>query len=73
MIINVPDETFKYWKENRGGIAPIAAFIDGVEIPDGHRICDLDETLVCLEEVADCDDKRYALWLLEWAMNKRSI
>lgn len=32
-----------------------------------------DEVKECLNEVVDCKEKEYALYLLEWAVNKRSF
>ena len=37
------------------------------------KVIDYEETMKCLDEVADCEDKQYAKWLLEWAADKRTF
>lgn len=37
------------------------------------KVFNTDEVKKCLEDVVDGEDKQYALWLLEWAIEKRSI
>ena len=37
------------------------------------KVIDYEETMKCLDEVADCEDKQYAKWLLEWAADKRAF
>lgn len=37
------------------------------------KVIDYKETMKCLEEVEDCEDKTYAKSLLEWAINKRTF
>ncbi len=45
-----------------------------VEVPKPHgRLADCDAVKECIDEVADCDDKTYALCLLDWAVSKRTV
>lgn len=45
-----------------------------VEVPTPHgRLCDADAVRECLEEVKDCQDKEWALMLLDWAVSKRTV
>lgn len=37
------------------------------------KVIDYKETLKCLNEVENCEDKTYAKSLLEWAINKRTF
>ena len=47
---------------------------EAVEVPTPHgRLADCDAVKECLHEVTDCDDKIYALGLLEWAVAKRTV
>lgn len=36
-------------------------------------VIDYEETMKCLDEVEDSEDKTYAKSLLEWAINKRTF
>ena len=43
-----------------------------VELPKKHgRLFDTDEVVKCLEELPDCNEKAWAIGLLEWAIAKR--
>lgn len=43
-----------------------------VEMPEKHgRLFDTDEVVKCLEELPDCNEKAWAIGLLEWAIAKR--
>jgi len=37
------------------------------------KVIDYEETMKCLDEVADSEEKTYAKWLLEWAIEKRTF
>ena len=37
------------------------------------EVIDYDAAMGVLEEVADCPDKTFAIWLLDWAASKRSF
>lgn len=37
------------------------------------KVIEYEETMKCLDEVEDCEDKTYAKSLLEWAINKRTF
>ena len=37
------------------------------------KVIDYEETMKCLDEVEDSEDKTYAKSLLEWAINKRTF
>ena len=37
------------------------------------KVIDYKETMKCLNEVADGEEKTCAKWLLEWAINKRTF
>ena len=45
-----------------------------IEVPTPHgRLADCDAVKECIDEVADCNDKTYALCLLDWAVSKRIV
>lgn len=45
-----------------------------VEVPTPHgRLADCDAVKERIDEIADCDDKTYALCLLDWAVSKRTV
>ena len=60
-------QNWKDWDSMKAG-CPL------VEVPTPHgRLADCDAVKECLHEVTDCDDKIYALGLLEWAVAKRTV
>ena len=45
-----------------------------VEVHTPHgRLCDADAVKECLDDAHDCQDKEWALMLLEWAVEKRTV
>ena len=44
-----------------------------VEVPAHGRLVDWDEVEKCIEETADSDIKKYALFLISWAAEKRVV
>lgn len=80
LIIDIPKKTFE---DLRQGVfitvgetfakRLIKYIKNGIPLPKGHgRIADMDETIKCIKEV-EGDDAIWAISLIEWACDKRTI
>ena len=77
IVIDIPEDIYNEIKEGLydKNLRKMAIAIgNGTPLPKGHgRIGDIDAARKCIEEVADSDDKQWALCMLDWALDKRVI
>ena len=75
IVINVPDFIYKQIIKRHVSKRTIAKiFENGVVLPKGHgRLTDMDEAIMCIEEMVDSKEKQYALYLTDWACSKRVL
>lgn len=56
LIIDIPEETYEYWKEHKYEYVLAEAIAKGVILPKGHgRLVDMSEVLIKLMQYYDGD------------------
>lgn len=76
IIIHISEEVYEIAKQDKWRWPAddvYNAIKNGIVLPKGHgRIADMDEAIKCIEDV-EGEDAIWAISLIEWACNKRTI
>ena len=77
LVIKIPDEAYNLLKTSGvdwlGAEHILNAVANGTPLPKGHgRIAEMDAAIKCIDE-CEGDDAIWAISLIEWACDKRTI